>query len=383
MRLSLASVGLGLGLAVTGAAVVYELLAATRLRNLRKHTTHAAPRATPPVTILKPLAGNEAELYENLCSFVEQQYPQFQVIFGVAEAGDPAIEIAQRIIARFPGADVSLVVGNGRRAGNPKVANLSAMLPHAKHDLLVISDADMRVDPSYVRAVAAAFDDPIVGAATSAYCGVPEDGLASVLGAMWINHQFTPSALVANLVEPLTYCFGSTMAVRRSVLDEIGGLAALESRIADDYYLGKLVSERGYRVALAPYVVQNIVYERDLRTLLQHELRWARTIRSSRPGSYATLFITQPLLCSTLLLIAARGSTAAWILVASALASRIVLAIEARRAFPRAKTPLRSVPLRDALTALVWIGGFFSRDVRWRDRSYVIDTEGSVTTSRQ
>ena len=380
MRLSLASLGLGLGLAITGAAVAYEVLAATRVRALRGNTNRRVPRAMPPVTILKPLAGSEAGLYDNLCSFVEQEYPQFQVLFGVAEAGDPAIEIAERVIARFPNADVSLVIGSGRRPGNPKIANLSAMLPYVKHDLLAISDADMRVDPLYLQSVASAFDDPNVGAVTSVYCGEPAGGLASVLGAMWINDQFTPSTLIANLVEPLTYCFGSTMAVRRSVLEEIGGLQALASRIADDYFLGKLVSERGYRVALAPYVVRNIVYEPDLRTLVGHELRWARTIRSSRPSSYATLFVTQPVFCATLLLAISRGSVPAWIAFASALASRVALAASARRAFPMAQAPLALIPLRDALTAFVWIGGFFARGVRWRDRSYVIGTEGCVNS---
>lgn len=374
---------IALALAISAASIGYTILAAARLQRLAKRPKDAVSSSRPTVTVLKPLAGVEAELFENLCSFVDQAYPQVQVIFGVADANDPAIEIAQRVIARFPDADLSLVVGDGTVAANPKIANLSAMIEHAKYDLLVAVDADMRVDSAYIDSVAAAFDDPRVGAVTALYCGVPIGGLASQLGASYINEQFAPSVLVANLVEPLTYCFGSTMAVRRSVLEEIGGLGALGTHIGDDYVLGKLVTERGYRVALAPCVVHNIVYEPDVRTLAEHELRWARTIRAQRPLGYATLFVTQPVLCAALIVCATAGSLASWIAFAAAFASRVLLADAARRAFPASRPPMWSIPMRDALTAAVWIGGFFARSVRWRDRRYSIGRDGNVATSLQ
>ncbi len=366
-----------LGYGITAAAIAYELFAAARLLTLLKRTRDASvPK--PPVTILKPLAGHEAELYENLCSFVDQEYPRFQVIFGVADKNDPAIEVVQRVLARFPDADLSLVTGDGVITGNPKIANLSAMMPRAKHELLVVADADMRVDRGYLSAVISAFADPGVGAATCIYCGVPADGFASLLGAMYINEQFAPSVLVANTVEPLTYCFGSTMAVRRRILDEIGGFAALSAHIGDDYLLGKLVSDRGYRVALAPYVVRNIVYERNLASLAAHELRWARTVRAQRPLGYASLFVTQPLLCALFLAVLAGLSLPAGLAVAGAAASRVIVSIAAQRVFPKSRTAMWAIPLRDALTAAVWIGGFFTRRVHWRERALSVEGDGRL-----
>ncbi len=366
-----------LGFGITVAAIAYEIFAAIRLRTLLRRREDATA-ARPPVTILKPLAGVEAELYENLCSFVDQDYPEVQVIFGVADASDPAIVVAQRVKDRFPNADISLVTGGGNAYGNPKIGNLCAMMPQVKHGLLVIADADMRVDRAYLAAVVSAFADPAVGAATCLYCGVPVNGFASLLGAMYINEQFAPSVLVANAVEPLTYCFGSTMAVRRNVLDEIGGLAALGAHIGDDYLLGKRVSERGYRVALAPYVVQNIVHERDAGSLLSHELRWARTVAVQRPAGYGSLFVTQPLLCALLLLFIAGPSSASGLAVAAALASRAAVSIAAQRAFPGSRTALWVIPLRDALTAIVWIGGFFTRRVRWREQALSVERDGRL-----
>lgn len=383
MQRSLAALVAGAGFALTAAAIAYDVIAAARLRTLRKSAAPAAKASSPPVTVLKPVAGIETELFENLCSFVDQQYPQFQVVFGVSHPSDPAIEVIERVIARFRGADLALTVGDGVVNGNPKVANLSTMIERAKYDLLIISDADMRVDPSYLTTIAASFDDPRVGAATCLYCGVPAGGFASTLGAMYINEQFAPSVLIANLVEPLTYCFGSTMAVRRSVLDEIGGLDALSAHIGDDYLLGKLVTERGYTVSLAPFVARNIVHEAGLRSLTRHELRWARTIRAQRPSGYASLVITQPVLCALALLASTRGSSAAWIALAAAVASRIAVAEAASRAFRVPRVPLWALPIRDALTAAVWAGGFFARNVRWRDRRYAIGDGGRVATSRQ
>ena len=380
MLRSLAALGAGLAFALTGAAVAYDLIAAARLRGLRGRSAPATS-ATIPVTVFKPVAGVEAELFENLCSFVDQQYPQFQVIFGVARGSDPAIEVIERVMARFPHADLALTVGNGSANGNPKIANLSTMMERAKYDLFAIADADMRVDPSYLSTIVSAFDDPRVGAVTCLYCGEPTGGFASGLGAMYINEQFAPSVLVANLVEPLTYCFGSTMAVRRAVLDEIGGLEALHAYIGDDYLLGKRVSERGYIVGLAPYVARNIVHEPNLRSLLRHELRWARTIRAQRPLGYASLFVTQPLMCAALLLAATSASQPAWIALAAAVSARALLAGAASRAFNVPLAPLWAIPVRDALSAAVWIGGFFAQEVRWRERTYSVGDDGRVATA--
>jgi ceramide glucosyltransferase len=172
------------------------------------------------------------------------------------------------------------------------------------------------------------------------------------------------------------------MAFRRDVLDEIGGFDALGAHIGDVYLLGKLVSERGYRVALAPYVVRNVVHERSFRSLVLHELRWARTIRAQRPLGYASLLLTQPVLCALILVGATRGSPAGWVAFAAAVASRAIVAVTARNTFTEWQAPLSAVPLRDGITAAVWMAGFFARDVWWRGRSLSVGNEGRLDAGR-
>ncbi len=320
------------------------------------------------VTVLKPIAGLEVELYENLCSFCEQDYPKYQVIFGVQRSDDPAIAVIQRVIAQYPQSDLALVVGEREASGNPKVANLANMLPLAKYDLLFIADADMRVDRTYLANVGAEFGDERVGAATCLYVGVPQHGVASALGALHFNDQFAPSVLVATLGGPPRYCFGSTMAVRRDVLAAIGGLAALAPHLADDYMLGALVTRAGYRVALSRYVVQAIVSEPSVGALLQHELRWARTIRSVQPAGYALSFVTFPLPFALLSLGWDATSAPAWIATAAVLAVRSAMHAAARKAFGvREDPPLWLLPLRDILSFGVWAAGLFGTTVTWKN----------------
>ncbi|MGH7715339.1 MAG: glycosyltransferase, partial [Vulcanimicrobiaceae bacterium] len=215
----------------------------------------------PPVSILKPLHGAEEGLFENLRSFCEQNYPGFEVILGVHGASDPALETAQRIVARYPDR-VRLVIGDGTpSSGNPKIANLSGMIGIARHAIVVIADADMRVSSTYLRRLVAPFEADDVGAVTCLYAASPSVNLWSQLGAMFINEQFAPSVLVATALEPLRYCFGATIAVRRTVLDAIGGLEALRDHVADDHLLGKFVADYGRRVVLSDYVVENVIDE--------------------------------------------------------------------------------------------------------------------------
>jgi ceramide glucosyltransferase len=264
-----------------------------------------------------------------------------------------------------------VVVGNGiAEHRNPKIATLAPMLPHAKHALLAISDSDMRVGPDYLEAVASAFDDQHVGAATCVYRGeAADEGLASRLGAMVIVEQFTPSALAAMCIEPLTYCFGSTMAVRRDVLDAVGGLNAIGAHLADDHALGYLVSAHGRRVAFAPYAVTNIVSEPGLRALFLHELRWARTIRSVRPKSYAGIILTYPLPLALLYAATTRDRGRVVPVVALAALARLALHREAQRTLGlRRRPPASLIPLRDALGVAVWVMGLRGDNVRWRGR---------------
>jgi ceramide glucosyltransferase len=363
----------GLGIAYLGVALAASIR--FQRRQIARSTT------LPGVTILKPVHGLEVELFENLSSFCDQDYPDFQVLFGVTRRDDPAIAVIQRVIDRFPASDLRLIIDDRAFTGNPKVANLAGMIAHAKYDLLFVADADMRVDRHYLASVAPEFSDTRVGAATCLYAGVPRGSAASQLAALQLNDQFAPSVLVATLTGQPNFCFGSTMAVRRSALDAIGGIAALAPHLADDYMLGSLVKAQGYRIALARYVVSNVVAEPGLRALVQHELRWARTIRMLQPAGYAFSFVTFPLPFALATVLLGAGSAAAWSIFASVLALRVALHAVMRQSFDRAESPSAwLIPLRDCLGLAVWAAGLFGKTVRWQDRT-IVAPSGRISDS--
>ena len=358
--------------ALGGAGYLGFALARVHAFNRRERVQASA---LTPVSILKPLHGEEEGLFENLRSFCEQNYPVFEVILGVHDVRDPAHEIAQRIVARYPDR-VRLAIGDGTtRAGNPKVANLSGMIGLARHGVIVMADADMRVEPTYLRRLVAAFEDDDVGAVTCLYAGSPSSNLQSQLGAMYINEQFAPSVLVATALEPLRYCFGATIAIRRSVLDAIGGFPALRDHVADDHLLGKLVTDRGQRVALSDYVVENVIDEPSFETLWARELRWSRTIRSVRPVGHAFSFLTFGLPLAVMATLVTRGRYGTPLLLALAAGLRVALHREAK-----AGSPLL-IPLRDAMSVAVWAASFVARDVDWRGQRLDLDSAGEILES--
>ena len=369
MRADVRGVAAAVALGATVASIAYTALAIARLRAFAR-----LPRARsvlrPPITILKPVHGVEPGLAENLRSFCIQDYPEFEVVFGVLDPGDAALPIIRSVAAEHP-SRTTVTVGNGvPEHRNPKIATLEPMLPHAKHALLAISDSDMRVGPDYLETLASAFDDQRVGAATCVYRGeAADDGLASQLGAMLIVEQFTPSALAAISLERMTYCFGATMAVRREALDAIGGLRAIGAHLADDFALGFLVSKLGLRVAFAPYAVTNAVSEPGLRALFLHELRWARTIRAVRPKSYAGIILTYPLPLTLLYAALTRDRRRSLPVVALAALVRLALHGAAQHTLGSGRRPPAAlIPLRDALGVAVWLTGLRGDTVRWRGR---------------
>lgn len=360
--------------------VAYLVAAVVRVAVFSRRRPAPPPSSLPPATVLKPLCGVEPGLRENLRSFCDQDYPAFQVLFGVREAGDPAIPVVREVIREFPGLDASLVVGEGVAAENLKIGNLLSMLPGARHDLLVIADSDMRVDQNYLRAVAASFEDPDVGAATCLYSGTPGPGLPSALGALFLNDWFLPSVLVALSFQKLRFCFGATMAVRREALEAIGGMESLAPFLADDYVLGERVSGCGYRVLLCPYVVEAIVSEPGFRSLLSHELRWARTIRVLRPAGYAFSFLGSGAISMAGLYLAASGSgPLGAALFSAAIGLRILLHFAVRTAVrvPGPPSPWLLLP-RDLLCLTIWGAGFLGRGVRWKKSSFSVRPDGRL-----
>ena len=342
----------------------------------------ASPKAVvqPAISVLKPLHGDEPGLYENLRSFVAQDYPAFQIVLGVNDRDDGAAPAARALIRDFPGHDIALASDAPPTGGNGKVANLENMLPAARHDLLALADSDMRVEPDYLAAVTAPLRDPRVGAVTCLYEGVPADrGVWSRLGALHINFGFLPGALVAEALGLGGGCFGATIALRRETLARIGGFARLRDELADDYKLGEAVRALGLRVALSRYLVEARVSEPSFARLWRHELRWARTVRSIAPAGLLGSALTQPVAIAGLGLLATRFGLTACVLLAISWGLRLASARLIAGALGFSTAGLWLLPARDALSLAVLVASFFARRVVWRDRQYRVEPSGRVT----
>ena len=340
----------------------------------------APPGKRPSVTILKPVCGADPGLYENLRSFCRQTYDgPVQIVIGAHRETDAAVAIARQVIADLPGVDVTLVIDGALPGSNFKICNVANMMAVAKHEVLVIADSDMRVEPHYLDAVVGPLMADGVGLVTCLYKGRPERGVASALGAAFINSGFLPSVLVARWVGADTGCFGATMALRRSTLAEVGGLGALINQLADDYVLGRLVRDAGYQVVLSPYLVENIVLEADIRALFRHELRWQRTVRSISPNGLAASVVANPVALALLALPLSGFAEGAWLALAAALAGREALIYTCSRIF--GAIPLRAalVPIRDVLSLIVLVASFCGQRVTWRDQTFQVDQRGKLT----
>jgi ceramide glucosyltransferase len=366
------------GTALAGAAAAYAVIAAYALRT-RLRTANLPPMEdAPAVTILKPLCGAEHELYECLRSFCDQDYPRFQIVFGVSDGADPAVEVVSRLQREFPALDLKLAVDRRQHGSSRKVSNLINMLPLASHDYLVISDADVRVNREYLSNVVAPLRDPGVGIVTCPYRGNPRPGFWSLLGALFINDWFIPSVRVAAMSGSRAFAFGVTIAMRRQALARIGGFAAIANQLADDYRLGELTRQVGLRTVLSDVVVETCVDERSLGELVRHELRWLRTIRAVRPIGYSLSFITFGVPVALFGALLAHGALPALALVAVTAGARLMVHVRARGTEPLLVQHALVLPVRDALSFLLWIWGFATRRVHWRDDRYRVSRDGSV-----
>jgi ceramide glucosyltransferase len=353
------------------------------------------PDARPPVTVLKPLHGDEPLLESALTTFCRQEYPESQLVFGVSDEADAAMEVVSRLQERFPDVDMRLVVDHNRRGVNPKIDNLINMMAAARHDVLVISDSDVHVQPDYLERLVAALEQPGVGLVTTLYVGLPlfPVTLPGRLGAMQITNCFLPSALLSRAIGRQD-CLGATMCLRRKELEQIGGFHALVDHLADDNVLGRRIAGLGFRVVLAQTVPLTTVPETGFPALFQHELRWARTIRALEPIGFAASIVQYPL-AWCLLTIALAGGTPwsialfmiVWVLrafaalvVDSALTSlwrreRIIGRgrhnDEAALAF---SCPVWLLPVRDIMSVVVMLASYGGRHVIWRGHGLEADT---------
>jgi ceramide glucosyltransferase len=350
------------------------VVAATRFSRRRV----LLPQEQPPVSVLKPLYGAEPGLYENLLSFVDQDYPATQIVFGVRNSDDGALPIARRVIAERPNRHIALVVDSRVSGRNLKVANLANMLPTASHDVLVFADSDMRVGHDYLAAVTAPLSDPAIGLVTCLYKGLSTGGLWSRLGALHINFGFLPSALIGEAIGTGGGCFGATIALRRAILERIGGLAVVRDELADDYRIGAAVREAGFRIALSPYLVETSVSEKSLKCLWQHELRWARTVRLMAPVGFAGSVVTHVVAIAVLAALVCGFSLTSLGFLAMSCVLRWASAVVIARTLSLPTAGLWLLPLRDLLSFAVFIGSFCGRSVSWRDQLFHIEPSGRI-----
>lgn len=337
-----------------------------------------APPEGQPVSVLKPLYGAEPGLYENLRSFADQDYPDFQVVLGLRDRTDVALPVARALIDARPRRDIALVVDPHASGSNLKVANLENMLPAARHDLIVIADSDMRVTRDYLAVVAAPLADPATGIVTCLYKGVPDDRLWSRLSALHINFSFLPGALVGDWMRVGGGCFGATIALRREVLERIGGFGRLRHELADDHRMGSAVRGLGLKAVLSPYVVENRISEPSLASLWRHELRWARTSRMMAPGGFAGSVVTHAVVLAALAAVVCEP-VAAGALLAGSVLLRWASAAAIARWLDLPREGLWLLPLRDVLSFAVFLGSFCGRSVLWRDHSYRIEPGGRMS----
>lgn len=336
---------------------------------VNRFTRQAAlvPGQQPPVTILKPLHGDEPLLEDALASFCAQDYPEFQIVFGLQDPADPALKVLAGLRTRFPELDMVVVVDPTPHGLNRKVANLINMAPQIRHDVLVIADSDIHAAPNYLSQLVGSLMQPGVGLVTTLYAGLASGPtLTGRLGAEQINHAFLPGALMARGLGRQD-CLGATMALTRETLDSVGGLHALSNHLADDAVLGRLVKAQGFSIALAATVPATTVAELCLPELFEHELRWARTIQSLEAVGFAMSCVQYPLFWAALAVGLSGGAAWAWLGFALAWFVRGAAGHGIDRALglpPSAS--LWSLPLRDLMSIAVMLASYRSDRVAWR-----------------
>lgn len=389
--IALESIAFALALAVAGLSLVYVAACIVVVSMWRWRWAEVPATAFPPVSVLKPLCGSEPGLEENIRSFCEQSYPAMQILFGARASDDPALDAARRVPAAFPGRDIRILAGDTPLGANRKINTLAHLLPSARHDVLVIADSDIRVGPAYLREVATPLADASVGLVTCLYRGIPTPSVWSRLAALGIDEWTMPSVLVSRMLGSTAYCSGATMALRREVLEAIGGFPVLARLLADDHELSARISALGLRIVVSRYEVATTVHEPDFRALFTHELRWMRTIRTAQPIGHAFLFITYALPMTLVALpFAARH---AWVLALPLLALALRTVLHGVVQYPvmlDAPVPPRTmyhdrrsiwlVPARDLLSFAVWIASFASRRVTWRERTMHVRPDGVLLT---
>lgn len=331
--------------------------------------------AGEPVSVLKPLAGLDHGLEENLRSFFEQRYPVFEILFAVRRPDDAAIPVVEKLRREFPSVPSRLIVTGEPPYANAKVYSLERMVPLAAHDLIVMSDSDIRVAADFLARVASEFASTGMDLCTCPYRAVGGPSLWSQMEAEGMNTEFWGGVLVARMLEGVRFTIGPTVAARRRVLDAVP-FAAVKDYLAEDFMLGQLAAQAGFHVGICRAVVEHRIGSQTARANLRHRLRWARSTRRSRPSGYIGQLFTNPLPLA-LALCAARPGW--WPLAGAAILLRGLAghAVAARVLHVNIKWLL--LPLQDLLSFVMWVAGFFGETISWRGRTYRLNRDGTFT----
>jgi len=359
-------------LALLAGSLVYCLLVVVAARNYLLQTI-PLPRALEPVSVLKPLSGIDDGLEANLRSFFEQEHVEFELLFAVRDPRDPAVAVVEKLQSEFPGRRSRLVVTGEPPYPNAKVYSLDRMLALAQHDLLVMSDSDIRVAPGFLRAVASEFTDPRIALATCPYRAIAGQSIWSQLEAEGMNTEFLAGLLVARLIEGVRFAVGPTVAARKEALAAIGGFARLKDYLAEDYVLGRSAADAGLGVILSRNIVEHRIGSQGLRANLAHRLRWVRSTRRSRPFGYIGLLFTCPL---PLALVLTALHPAWWPCIVGAVAFRSVAAWSTSYWILGVKPQWPLLLFQDLLSFAAWVVGFFGNTIVWRGRRYYLHSDG-------
>lgn len=366
-----------LAVLLTGSLVYCVLIVVATRRFLS--TTLPNPGNKPPISVLKPLCGHDDGLEENLRSFLTQDYPKYEVLFGVHRSDDPAVAVAENIIREFSGRiSARLVITGESPIPNAKAFSLNRMVREANYDVLVMSDSDVRVTPSLLSHLAQELQDDRIGLISCPYRAVPGKSLWSRLEAIGMNTELLGGVMVARMIEGMRFALGCTVAVRRSVLENMGGFGYLQEFLAEDFVIGQRAAELGHGVLFSSYVIEHRIGSQQMMPNLGHRMRWARSTRRSRPLGYWGQIFTYPL---PLALLLCSVYPSAWPVLFLTMILRGAAALATARDIVHDPVTQRQwwlLPIQDVIGFFVWISGFVGDKIIWRNRKCTVLRDGRL-----
>jgi ceramide glucosyltransferase len=361
-------------LVVAIAPLAYYVFASVAAwRFFRRERSRDVPVFTPPVSVLKAVRGVDFATFENYSSFCRQNYPDYEILFAVNEAEDAAVPLIRRLMAAFPQRSIRLLVDADNVGTNRKVNKLALMTREARHEIVVLSDGDVRVGPNYLREVVGPFVRENSGAVTSFYAGITQENLGAELEAIGAASDFFAGVLMAEWMEGLKFALGASIATTKTWLAKIGGFEGFRDMLADDYELGRRISAAGGKVLLSREIIWTMYPAQTLQGFWDHQVRWARTVRLCRPLSYAGLIFTHGLPWAVAAFFAAPNRAVGGFYLVAYLSLRLVMAWLVGVRGVRDETVRRKmwlIPLRDAIHFVVWLAGLFGNRVHWGGLAY-------------